>query len=944
MVKVVLRHKLSTMYAKQLLKTVLTLLISVSFTGVFAQTGTITGKVFDKNNAPVTGASIKVTGSTRGANTDIEGRFSIGIAAGTYVLEISALNFKTGKETVVVKIGAIVDVQIMLQANVKEIEAVTVTSSGRRKETTAAMILFQKNTNTIAQVISAEAIKKSPDRTTSEVLKRIPGASIQEGKYLVVRGLADRYNQATLNGALLSSSEPDRKTFSFDIFPASIVDNIIINKAAVPELPGEFAGGLIQVNTRDVPVKNFFQVQIGTGFNFQTIGNDFYDYKGGKTDWLGVDDGTRALPADYPTLRSKFENLSSADQLALARKMTNIWALDKRNAPLNLNFQLSGGINSKLKKGRLGAIFAINYSNVNRRIETQRNDYFLDGTPTYAFTDIKYKTDILAGALANITYQVGKTKLSWKNTFNISAENYATSRTGVNFVGPFDIKAYELAFISNTLYSSQLTGEHLISQLSDLRIKWQGNYSYLNQQTPDLRRLSYVSLQGANDFQANIPQGSSSITSAGRFYSDLTDNVGGGGIDFIKNFNLFGDRQVVKAGYLFQGKHRSFNPRSIGYAIFDNSAPNAAIKRLSPAQLFDVANIDNNKIYLNEVTNPQDRYYGTSLLNAGYLQFDNNFSNKIKASWGVRYENFYQQIRFRRQEGAPRVKSTTKTGDFLPSANINYSLNGKTNLRLSASQTVIRAEFRELAEFRFYNFDLLVTEGGNPNLKRTKVTNLDLRYEVYPTANEFFTIGAFYKRFNNPIEKYYNSTGGGTAALLYGNASSANGAGAELEFRKSLGFLNGNKEGFISNFTVFGNASYIFNRVQFNAGSNLKDRPMQGQSNYVVNGGVQYDHSASGTNFSILFNKVGQRIFLVGDEASVYNMWEKPRTILDFQVTKAVLKARGELKLSISDLLNQFDIYYEDRNSNRKQDAGDVERFRNRFGSNLSISFLYKFK
>ena len=262
------------------------------------------------------------------------------------------------------------------------------------------------------------------------------------------------------------------------------------------------------------------------------------------------------------------------------------------------------------------------------------------------------------------------------------------------------------------------------------------------------------------------------------------------------------------------------------------------------------------------------------------------------------------------------VKS--QTGDFLPSANITYKVNNKTNLRFSASQTVIRPEFRELAPFRFYNFDLFVVEGGNPNLKRTKITNLDLRY---------------------PIERSYNSTGGGSGSLLYVNAPSANGAGLEMEFRKSLAFVGGgNNKSLWNKLTLFGNASYIFNRVKF-ANGTLAERPMQGQSNYVVNGGLQFDNTATETNFTILANKVGKRIFMVGDLASVGNTWEVPRTLVDFQITQGIMKKKAELKLTISDILSQRDKVYEDR---KFAGRPDVERFIVRYGTNLNISFAYK--
>lgn len=253
-------------------------------------------------------------------------------------------------EDVEILAGKTVNLDVVLDRITKTQETVVIRSTSR-KETTAALISYQKNTNVVAQVISAEAIRRSPDKNTGEVLKRVPGTSIQEGKYLVVRGLADRYNQAMLNGILLSSTEPDRKTFSFDILPSSMIDNIIINKSFIPELPGEWAGGLIQVNTKDVPAKNFLNLQIGTGFNTQTIGNDFYSYEGSSTDWLGFDNGKRALPDNFPT-KSVYANLDNGAKTAYGKQFTNIWAAEKNNSntipALNQSFLINGGFNKNL--------------------------------------------------------------------------------------------------------------------------------------------------------------------------------------------------------------------------------------------------------------------------------------------------------------------------------------------------------------------------------------------------------------------------------------------------------------------------------------------------------------------------------------------------------------------------------------------------------------------
>lgn len=300
------------------MRLILTALSFLLFSSVHAQSLKLSGKVVNEKNQAIPGVTIQVAGDG-GTMTGVDGNFSITLAAGKkYELSFSAIGFETkAVSDVEVISGQTNELNIVLQSTSKNMSNVVITASrtSARRETVNSMIAFQKNTNTVAQVISAEAIRRSPDKNTGEVLKRIPGTSIQEGKYLVVRGLADRYNQAMLNGILLSSTEPDRKTFSFDIFPAPMIENIIINKAFVPEYPGEWAGGLVQVNTKDVPAASFLNVQIGTSFNTQTIGKDFYTYHGGKYDWLGFDDGTRALPSSFPH-KSEFNLLNQQEKTA----------------------------------------------------------------------------------------------------------------------------------------------------------------------------------------------------------------------------------------------------------------------------------------------------------------------------------------------------------------------------------------------------------------------------------------------------------------------------------------------------------------------------------------------------------------------------------------------------------------------------------------------------
>ncbi|MFT3909071.1 MAG: carboxypeptidase regulatory-like domain-containing protein [Ferruginibacter sp.] len=930
-------------------------LFSFSLTAL-AQTGQVEGKLRDASGIKLSGVTVEVEG-IKSVTTNAEGNFVLTLPAGKkYSIKLSSVGYQQKiVDDVEVLPNQTNTIDVVLERSSKTQEGVVVRSSAR-KETAAALIAYQKNTAVVAQVVSAEVIKRSPDKNTGEVLKRVPGTSIQEGKYLIVRGLADRYNQAMINGVLLSSTEPDRKTFSFDIIPSATIDNIIINKAFIPELPGEWAGGLVQVNTKDVPAKNFLDVQIGTGFNTNTIGKDFYDYNGGHTDFLGYDDGTRALPAGIPR-KAVFSNLSPAEKTAYGATLKNIWAAEKSNGlRLNQSFNINGGFNLKLgKKTKLAAILGVNYNRSNRRLkyENEINTYQSDAAganiPTISFTydNNKYSQDVLAGALANITLQIGdNTKIAFKNLLNINTTDYTIVRTGVEYDNALNpdaaagdkMRATELAQKANTFFNTQLSGDHNFKKY-DAKLHWFGSFNILDQHIPDQRRLQYTQdiTQPGGPYLAAIRASNASQKSGSRYFGTLNDYVYTLGGDLSKTIKISGLAQTIKGGYFFQVKDRLFDcrPFAIYQPVFEQS-----LLELPADQIFAASNFGNGndtKFAFNELTGSAYRYMANSILNAGFLQLDNQVGKKLRAVWGVRIEDFDQLIGNAKTTDVRHVYNRKR--DILPGMNLTYKVNQLTNIRLSASQTVIRPEFRELSTFQFYDFELGATVAGNTALERTKVSNFDVRYELYPRAGELLTFGVFYKYFKKPIEVYFNANGGAASSSYnYINATEANSFGAELEFRKKLDFNNA-----LKNFTVQGNISYIYNRV---TGVGLDEsRPMQGQSPYLLNASINYDVKKYGLSTTLLFNQIGRRIAYVGgDDGKQPDIWENPRPILDLQIAKKILKSRGEVKLNVADIINKKAIFYSDLNDNKKFDMPE-DRFaiKRNYGTNISIGFGYSF-
>jgi hypothetical protein len=492
-------------------------------------------------------------------------------------------------------------------------------------ETVNAAIAFQK----YKQCLNCERRDDSSltDKNTSEVLKRVPGTSIQEGKYIVDAG--DRYNQAMLNGILLSSTEPDRKTFSFDIFPAPTIDNIIINKAFIPEFPGEWAGGLIQVNTKDVPAAGFLNLTIGTNINTQSIGHDFYTYKGGKYDWLGFDDGTRALPADFP-LKSDFNMLSAAEKTAIGKNLDNVWSTEKKSSNvfplLGQIFQINGGFNQPLgkKNNKLGGVFGLTYNRSFKRLNYNNAFYSVQNniaSLNFDYANNKYSEDVLAGALGNLTLQLGNNhKISWKNILNVNTTDYVINRSGKDYeadpINGENIRATELAFKANTFYNTQLTGEHNLTN-AKIKLRWYGSFNILDQYIPDQRRIQYNQAASGGPYSLLVSN-TRSQKSGSRYYGWLNDYVYTAGGDLSKNFKLFSFSQSMKGGYMFQVKDRLFDSRPFSNYL---STDNASLRQLSPDVIFSPENFGNgtdNKFGFDELSGNQYRYLANTILNAGY--------------------------------------------------------------------------------------------------------------------------------------------------------------------------------------------------------------------------------------------------------------------------------------------------------------------------------------
>lgn len=912
----------------------------------FAQNIKLSGKVINNKNEPVSGATVLVEGMTKLAIADVEGRFTVNLEPGKkYTLTISSIGYTT-KSVSDVEVGPDIDnnIEIVLEPEVKTGEAVIVRTT-RRQESTNALLSFQKNNTALSSGLAADFIRRTPDKNTGEVLKRVSGASIQDNRFVVVRGLSDRYNQATINNAQLPSTEPDKKAFSFDVLPSTLIDNIVINKTATPDLTGEFAGGLVQVNTKDIPSNNILSIGISFGFNTQSVFKDFHGNPRNSMDWLGFDNNARSIPGGFPsTGQYRALGVNSAgvqmqiDYSKLFR--SDVYNVETNKALPTQTYNITWGAVKKFKNdASFGSIISVIYRNSMLKYNVERRLHQDDGEVLIQLSDEQNKYSVNAGAIANFTYVKGKHKVSFKNLFNQLFEDNFYTRGGTSFDRLQDYDFYSSVLNQRSLYSGQLEGEHQLTK-SGIKLKWNGNASYNWKIQPDLRTQAYFKSKGSNDpYEYNDDD-------TRRFDSDLKDYSYGANGSLLFPFSLNKEKQSFKIGGSTLIRIRDFRSRIFKYVPADISQFNSSKAILPQNQIFLPENIGFDGLVIEDFTNNQDKYFGVSALNGMYGMFDNKFGEKFRLVWGVRVENF-QQVLTSRDVTNKRIVVNTEKWDVLPSFNFTLSPDNKNNIRISGSRTVSRPEFREIAPFSFFDYEVNYAVNGNPDLKRGSILNGDVRYEYYPKGGEAITIGAFYKYFNDPIELRLNpSSVLDRRNYQYGNADKAYTVGAEIEIRKGLEFLGSSWE----DFNAFANLTYIKSDVTLastsgSGASTTTDRPLQGQSPYLVNVGLQYNDSKGRWNGSLLYNRIGQRLALVGiNDLGFPDVYERPRNQLDFQLAAKVLSKKGEVKLTVSDILNAEYYFYENIDSKKAyKESSDRLFYSYKPGTTITLGFTYDF-
>lgn len=978
--------------------------------------GRIAGLIIDEKGETLPGAGIKIVELNKVVQSSVDGSYQLSLEPGTYTLEVSYISYQTKRITgVVIKSGETTNLDVALKAASSSLKEVLVTSSFK-KESVAGLYAQQKNAASVTDGISAEQIARTPDNNVGAVLKRVSGITTLDNKYVVVRGLTERYNQALIDGITMPNTDLNRRNFSFDVVPTELISSVVVNKTATPDVPAEFVGGQVMVNTLSIPNNNFLTFSLGAGYNDQSTGKDFLSAGGrGKSDYFGFDDGRRKMPAnlvswslangqDDPRIEAtsssgfKTGYAGAIDQ----SKRFNAEGFQRYTykANPNQNYRLTlGRVYSTNEEAgaKIGFVAGLTYRNTQQinHFRTVRDlpigkDYF--NSPDTVGVGNVYQFGSNVGAVLNGGIQGKSFKVVVKNIYNrVFNEDFYSSygidpgsliKQNFNFVDP----------VFTTILQHKLEGEHSIGA-KGLKIDWSAGYTNLHQDHNDTRKFTYGAVQNALGTYYQSPNLTTTGTTVGnyvwdyRLWTAIRERDFNWALNASYPFSFLNDKSLVKIGYTGWNKKRTQDITIAKiYAKRDNH---------NVAELYETLLAANKVGYgLNQAYYFLDDSNGgvfdaDSKYHAFYAMLDQRFFQKLRLVYGVRAENFNlanrqeEEIRRRRllEQQFPGtvinmvrpILTGEKNWNFLPSVNAIYSLTERMNIRASYAKTMIRPDFRETSTFSFPD-PLLQASIMGGNLSSTKIQNTDLRFEFYPSPSEILSVSAFYKYIDRPVELVNLSPGATTVTLTYQNQRSAKNTGLEMEFRKSLDFVSDR----LANFNVFGNAAYIWSEVKTILAINnpaydpanpsaqpekieviqpLK-RPLIGQSPYIINAGLGYQSDELGATVS--YNRSGYRSYLISANPSETE-FQRPRNLLDLQLSGKLLKKKAELKLNVSNVLNTADQYYNNADSWKSEPSaaipyirtkgtdsyepehGDKLRYQMKYGRTYSLIFTYTF-
>jgi len=862
--------------------------------------GRIVGRIVDAaSGAGLSGVTVQVVGTTIGTQSGVDGRFSVGgVRAGTITLHARRLGFQPKTVTgLMLAEGGTVEQNIALAEATVRLTATVVTAERERGSVRAALDA-QQHAAGVVNAITAEQIQRSPDADAAQAVQRVSGVTVQEGRYVQVRGLGERYTTTSLNGARLPSPEPERKVVPLDLFPSGLIQSVTTSKTFTPDQPGDFSGAAVDIRTREYPSARQFSYAT-------TIGFTSHDGAAFRAPGVGGEQFALAGRARHlPRLAAELGSLGSAtrpQKNALIDAFRDVWRPEATSARPNVSASASVGGSDPIFGHEMGYLLSGSYSN-SRELRSRESRALARpgdvGAPAIEhdrFEGTTSRTSVLLGGLLNLSTLLGSSsRLSLNNSYNRTADDDArTERGSLEDLG-IPVAIQRLDYVERSVWSSQLAGEHAVGRHA---LDWAVTASGVHRDQPDRSELVSEITHDAQGEERLLWLNSSS-EGAVRTFATLGERAYEGRVDHRLEVGV--PRQFVKGGLLGRRVDRDADSRSYGIYAPMLTEPQRA---LAPEALFGGALTQPDSAVLDIRTLSQGGSYTASdRLAAGYLMADVGPSERLRFVGGARVERSTVRVHSSSTLNEQSLSDRTFT-DVLPSLAMTWKPTASQNVRLSATRTLARPEYRELADVTSRDVLGGVNLRGNPGLVRTSIDNLDARWELYPSRDEIVSVALFAKRFTDPIERVFRPTS--TASIVsFVNAKGARNVGLELELRKRLGFV----APALRDLAFFTNATLMRSEIDLSrdAGAATNDtRAMVGQAPYVVNAGMSWA-DRRGASATLLFNRVGERIFAAG-ELPLPDVTERPRNVLD--VSLRVPTGRG---LSIrADAKNLLDAPYE---------------------------------
>ena len=902
-----------------------------------------------------------------GAMTMTDGSYRIVAEPGFYRLLASYIGYHTRK-VVDIEVKGSEPTVLNLDLTPTAIQVGTVEVTAKAIQNTEVSLLArQKKSAAVSDGVSAEQIGKSTDGNAAEVLQRVTGLSIVDGKYVYVSGLGERYSSTQLNGAAVGTPEPNKRVLPLDLFAAGLLENVVIQKTYTPDQPGEFGGGLVNVSTRDFPGREMWDLSLSSGYGVRTTGKDFYTYDGGSRDFLGFDDGTREIPALVRQMASgskitprsyldSLQGLPGFDKAAIAamgRAFNKTWTRKKESGSPAYSFSGSYGNELKLREQPLGFLGSISYSNGAKTSKGVRRFYKVTGDSLAAETDYAVnssETSVLWGALGNASYRLNDCNtLSVRSMYNRSSEDMVRFYEGDNQDGGKPVYNERFQYVERGLFSGTVASNHFLAFLGGATLDLRFNYSKARRSEPDRREYTkeyqaerYTPIYNDDDDIVGwdtIPgQWTLAVRSASRgltrMYGEMDEEERSPEAHLTVPFDFQSLEARFKTGGVIRNRDRNSSWRRFWLApptTWSSSTEQNEVLSLPLEEMLTDERIGgtSRQFVLTELTRSErDNYLAHGDIRAAYTMLDLPVRRTVRLVAGARVEQAEMRVNpydiFHLVPDSLLKRARLDNTDWLPSVNVTWTPHPELNARFAYSATVSRPDFRELSEQSFSDFVDDYEQFGNPDLKRAMIHSYDLRVESFPKVSEIVAGSLFYKDLVNPIEY---SIGQGNSGAVYKpvNADEGHLYGLEVEARVGLNRVNdllGTASGLVDQMGASFNYSWIRSETkigdQSGGSATSLRRPLEGQSPYVVNAGLYFATASGRTSLSVLYNKLGRRLSAVG-LVGLPDIYEEPRTNLDLSASQRL--GRYKIKMAMENLLDDEVRFVQKQKEVRNEDG-----------------------